>query len=73
MVAEARRGFASARVAVSGTDIYGLTGLLAAWGALALAHRRAGPVGVLAPAEAFDAGRALTEIAARWPLAVERS
>jgi short subunit dehydrogenase-like uncharacterized protein len=73
VVAEARRGFARARVAVSGTDVYGLTALIAAWGAMALAHRTTGAAGVLAPAEVFDAESTLGELAARWPLALERS
>jgi short subunit dehydrogenase-like uncharacterized protein len=54
VVAEARGPAGGRRAAVSGSDVYGLTGLLIARGAEALRAGEARAAGVLAPAEAFD-------------------
>ena len=55
VVAEARGANGGRRATVTGFDPYGLTALLIARGAEALHAREARAVGVLAPAEAFDA------------------
>jgi len=55
VVAEASGPAGGRRVTLSGTDVYGLTGLLLARGAEALADGEARGTGALAPAEAFDA------------------
>jgi short subunit dehydrogenase-like uncharacterized protein len=72
IVAEASRRFERTRVAVSGSDIYGLTAEIVARGAQWIARERP-PSGVLAPAQAFDAEASLTEIAGAWGLEVQRS
>jgi short subunit dehydrogenase-like uncharacterized protein len=55
VVAEARRPSAGRRVTLTGRDPYGLTALLIARGAQALALGEVRGTGALAPAEAFDA------------------
>lgn len=55
VVAEARGPRGERRVAVTGSDPYGLTALLLVRGAQALAAGEASGAGALAPAEAFDA------------------
>jgi short subunit dehydrogenase-like uncharacterized protein len=55
VVAEARGPAGARRATVTGSDVYGLTGLLIARGAEALRAGEARRAGVLAPAEAFDA------------------
>ena len=55
VVAEARGPQGDRRVAVTGSDPYGLTALLLVRGAQALAAGEAVGAGALAPAEAFDA------------------
>ena len=60
VVAEARGPQGGRRVTLAGRDVYGLTGLLLARGAEALARGEARGAGALAPAEAFDA-RAFAE------------
>lgn len=72
IVAEASRGFERARVTVTGHDVYGLTGEIAARGA-GWIDKQAPEPGVVAPSQAFDADSALTEIAEAWPLEVQRS
>jgi short subunit dehydrogenase-like uncharacterized protein len=70
VVAEVRRGFERARVAVAGTDAYAVTAETVAIGAAALWDRPAG--GLLAPAELVDAEDALAELARRCGVRVER-
>jgi hypothetical protein len=53
-VAEARGRAGRRRATLAGTDVYGLTGLLLARGADALARGEVPRVGALAPAEAVD-------------------
>jgi short subunit dehydrogenase-like uncharacterized protein len=55
VVAEARGSSGGRRVTLVGSDVYGLTGLLIARGAEALAKGQVRGAGALAPAEAFDA------------------
>lgn len=55
VVAEARGPAGGRRVALTGSDPYGLTGVLIARGAAALLAGEARGAGALAPAEAFDA------------------
>ena len=55
VVAEARRPSSGRRVTLTGSDPYGLTALLIAHGAEALAKGEVSGAGALAPAEAFDA------------------
>jgi short subunit dehydrogenase-like uncharacterized protein len=55
VVAEARRPAGGRRVTLMGSDVYGLTALLIARGAQALANGEIRGTGALAPAEAFDA------------------
>ena len=55
VVAEARGATGGRRVTLTGTDIYGLTALLVVRAAEALRDGEARAVGVVAPAEAFDA------------------
>jgi short subunit dehydrogenase-like uncharacterized protein len=54
VVAEARGPKGERRVAVTGSDPYGLTARLLVRGAQSLAAGEVSPVGALAPAEAFD-------------------
>lgn len=54
VVAEARGQAGARRVTLTGTDVYGLTGLLLARGAEALAGGEASGSGALAPSEALD-------------------
>jgi hypothetical protein len=55
VVAEVSRGFSVGRVLIRGADPSALSARLAANAALSLASRPAGPGGMLAPSEAFDA------------------
>ncbi len=64
VVAQARRGHERAQVVVAGGDVYATTATIAAEAALALATRTGGPVGVLAPSQAFAAGPRLRALAA---------
>jgi len=63
VVAEARGPNGSRRVTLTGSDPYGLTALLIARGTEALLSGKARCVGVLAPAEAFDARTLLSTLA----------
>ena len=56
VVAEAKGAGGSGRAVLTGSDVYGLTALLIVRGAEALIAGEARGNGVLAPAEAFDAG-----------------
>ncbi|MCE9578412.1 MAG: hypothetical protein K8W52_35120, partial [Deltaproteobacteria bacterium] len=64
VIAQARRGFDTAEVAIHGADLYATAAAITAWLAVALAARGAGPSGVLAPAEVLVAGPALAALAA---------
>jgi short subunit dehydrogenase-like uncharacterized protein len=55
VVAEARGALGARRATVTGTDVYGLTGLLLARAAEALLRGEVRKPGALAPAQAFDA------------------
>jgi len=73
VVATARRGFEHAQVTVSGRDIYATAATIAAWAAMELAGRLAGPCGVLAPSEVFSPRAALEDLAEEAGLAVSTS
>lgn len=73
IVAQVRRGFQAAQLAVRGADVYRTTALAAAWAALRLAARGAGPVGMRAPGELFRGAPALRELAAEAGLGIEPS
>jgi hypothetical protein len=73
VVAQVRRGFSAAQVAVHGHDLYRTTAAVAAWSALRLVERRAGPVGLCAPGELFRAEPALRAIACAADLTIEPS
>jgi len=62
VLAEARGDGGSGRAVLSGSDPYGLTALLLVRGAEALVAGEARGVGVLAPAEAFDARKLATRL-----------
>lgn len=64
VVAQVRRDFEAVQIAVRGQDLYRTTARIAAWAALHLAARGAGPVGVCAPGELFRGAAALRELAA---------
>jgi short subunit dehydrogenase-like uncharacterized protein len=69
VVAEARGPAGGRRATLTGTDVYGLTGLLVARGAEALRAGEARGAGVLAPAEAFDARELVSRLAPLLELA----
>jgi uncharacterized protein YbjT (DUF2867 family) len=73
VVAQARRGFASAQVVIAGRDLYRTTAAIAAWSARRLAERGAGPIGMRAPGELFRAEPALRAIARAADLTIEPS
>jgi len=73
VVAQVRRGFASAQVVVHGRDLYRTTAAIAAWSARQLAERGPGPTGMRAPGELFRAERALRSIARAADLTIEPS
>jgi hypothetical protein len=73
VVAQVRRGFASAQIAVRGCDLYRTTAAIAAWFALRLAERGAGPTGMRAPGELVRAEPALRAIAGTADLTIEPS
>ena len=62
VVAEARRPSSGRRVTLTGSDPYGLTALLIARGAEALAKGEVRGAGALAPAEAFSARELIAEL-----------
>ncbi len=70
VIAQARRGFDTAEVAIHGADLYATAAAITAWLAVALAAREAGPCGVLAPAEVLVAGPALATLAAAADLEI---
>ena len=61
VTATATRGFATAHVAVTGTDVYGRTADIVALAAQTLTAGQA-PTGLLAPAEAFDPAASLADL-----------
>jgi short subunit dehydrogenase-like uncharacterized protein len=73
IVATAKRGFDEAQVVVSGGDVYATTATIAAWGAMELAGRVAGPSGVLAPSEVFAPRAALAALSEEAGLSVTTS
>jgi hypothetical protein len=73
VIAQVRRGFAAAQIAVRGHDLYRTTAAIAAWFACRLAERRAGPTGMRAPAELVRAEAALRAIASTSDLTIEPS
>jgi len=62
VTATATRGFDSAHVAVSGTDVYGMTAQVVALGVEQLLAGKQRGAGVLAPAEAFDPAESLAAL-----------
>lgn len=72
-VAQVRRGFSAAQLAIAGHDLYRTTAAIAAWAARRLAARGAGPIGMLAPGELFRAEPALRAIASAADLTIEPS
>ncbi len=62
VTATATRGFDSAHVSVSGTDVYGTTAQVVALGVEQLLAGKQRGVGVLAPAEAFDPAECLASL-----------
>jgi hypothetical protein len=73
VIAQVRRGFQAAQVAVHGRDLYRTTAAVLAWSACRLAERTAGPIGMLAPGELFRAEPALRAIARLADLTIEPS
>ena len=72
VVAQVRRGFSAAQIAVRGFDPYRITAIAVAWAARQLAVRGAGPIGMRAPGELFRA-QALRDIATAAGLTIEPS
>jgi saccharopine dehydrogenase-like protein len=72
-VAQVRRGFSAAQLALVGHDLYRTTAAIAAWAARRLAERGTGPLGMLAPGELFRAEPALRAIASAADLTIEPS
>jgi hypothetical protein len=73
IIAQVRRGFAAAQVAVRGRDPSRTTASIAAWFAAALYARDAGPTGMRAPAELVRPELALRELATVADLTIEPS
>jgi hypothetical protein len=73
VIAQARRRFAAAQIAVHGVGLHRATALAAAWLARALAARGPGPLGLLAPGELLRPAAALRAIAAAAELALTPS
>jgi hypothetical protein len=73
VIAQARRGFSAAQIAVRGDDPYRTTAASAAWCAERLVARGAGPIGIRAPGELFRPEPALRELARVARLAIEPS
>jgi hypothetical protein len=71
IVAQVRRGFASAQVVIRGRDLYTTTARIAAWAATQLASRTAGPLGMRAPGELFHPAAALRALASVAELTLE--
>jgi short subunit dehydrogenase-like uncharacterized protein len=74
VIAQAKRGFSSAQVVVSGSDLYRTSAVIAAWIASQLvAASTTCPVGMLAPSQLFRPESALREVAEAAGLVVEPS
>jgi short subunit dehydrogenase-like uncharacterized protein len=76
VIAQVRRGFSTAQIAVHGRDLYRTTAAVLAWSACRLAERTAGRssvTGMLAPGELFRAEPALRAIASAADLTIEPS
>jgi short subunit dehydrogenase-like uncharacterized protein len=73
VVAEARRGFDTAFCAVTGTDVYGVTAEIIAYGVELVRDRPPRATGVLAPAELADPAEALRTLGERCGLRVTAS
>jgi uncharacterized protein YbjT (DUF2867 family) len=73
VLAQVRRGFSAAQIAVHGRDLYRTTAAIAAWSARRLAARGPGPIGMRAPGELFRAQPALRAIARAAALTIEPS
>jgi hypothetical protein len=73
VVAQARRGFSSAQVVVTGSDLYRTSAIVAAWVTRQLLARSAGPVGMRAPSELFRPEPTLRELASIGGLSIEPS
>ena len=73
VIAQVRRGEATAHVLVRGHDLYRTTAAITAWAAHRLATRGAGPIGMRAPGELFRGEPALREIAIAADLTIEPS
>jgi saccharopine dehydrogenase-like NADP-dependent oxidoreductase len=73
VVAQVRRGFQAAQIAVRGHDLYRTTAAITAWSACRLAERGTGPIGVCAPGELFRGEPALRAIARAADLTIEPS
>jgi hypothetical protein len=73
VIAQARRGFSVAQIAVRGSDPYRTTAAIAAWCAEQLVARGAGPIGLRAPGELFRPAPALRELARVARLVIEPS
>lgn len=73
VIAQVRRGFSAAQIAIRGVDPYRVTAAIVAWAAQKLATRGSGPVGIRAPGELFRPTPALRELARVANLAIEPS
>jgi short subunit dehydrogenase-like uncharacterized protein len=73
VAATATRGFESAHVCITGTDVYGTTGEIVALGVARLLDGGPRCAGVCAPAEAFDARESLAQLDVRVTSSFELS
>ena len=73
VIAQVRRGFSAAQIAIRGDDPYRTTAAIAAWCAERLVTRGAGPIGIRAPGELFRPEPALRELADVAGLVIEPS
>jgi hypothetical protein len=73
VIAQARRGFEAAHVALYGEDHYRASANISAWIAQQLVTRGAGPVGMRAPSELFRGEVALREVGELIGMRVEPS
>ncbi len=73
VIAQVRRGFSAAQIAIAGHDPYTTTAAIAAWCARMLVARGPGPVGMRAPGELFRGEPALRELATLAELTIQPS
>lgn len=73
VVAQARRGAASAQVTVRGSDVYRTSAQVAVWTVRRVLDRVAPPVGMRTPSELFAPRTALVELAAAANLTIKTS